>query len=205
MFLPSDFSVVFSSCSFQDGLAFMQQVCEKPPYARVGGTTCFSPVLAAFWVLRSTSQPSCAIAAPFASKTASFCSLLKIAVSLQPEDAVTHVIAKRKKGYFFCFRLWEKSCRATSAPARVMLAPAWASRPRRRPSGSGVPSRATAARQRLEMQVPCRSAHRLFALEGRCAGTAAAKYEPGDGKSWLLARGGFEQSSPRDEGVSYKL
>lgn len=42
-------------------------------------------------------------------KTASFYSLLKIAISLKPEDTVTHFIVKRKNGYFFCFRLWEKS------------------------------------------------------------------------------------------------
>ena len=145
------------------------------------------------------------LAAPFSNKTASFYSLLKIAVSLKPEDAVTHVMAKRKKSYFFCFRLWEESCCAVPAPAGLMLAPAWASRSHRQPSGSGIPSFAAAARQLFEMQVPCSSACSLLALEGRCAATATTKNKPVGWQVAAFGSGGFGQSLPKDEGVSCKL
>lgn len=83
--------------------------------------------------------------APLSNKTASFYSLLKIVVSLKPEDTVTHVIAKRKKGYFFCFRLWEESHRAASAPAGLVLALAWVSQPCCQLGGSGIPPLAVVA------------------------------------------------------------
>lgn len=84
----------------------MRHVREKPPYTCISATTCFSPVLSASMDIQKDfpnqlCDPPHQLAAPFSNKTASFYILLKIVVSLKPEDAVTHVISKRKKGYFF--------------------------------------------------------------------------------------------------------
>lgn len=103
---------------------------------------------------------------------------------------MTHVIAKRKKGYFFCFRLWEESRRAASAPARFMLALAWVSRLRCQTGGPGIPSFAAAARQLLGMQVPCLRARGLLALEGKCPITATTKNKPVRWKVTAFGSGG---------------
>lgn len=113
--------------------------------------------------------------------------------------------AKRKKRYFFCFRLWEESRCAAPAPARLMLAPAWASQLHRQPRGCGIPSFAAAARQLFEMQVPCPGARGLLAPEERCTVTATAKNKPARWQVAAFGSGGFGQSSPKDEGISCKL
>lgn len=118
---------------------------------------------------------------------------------------MAHVTAKRKKGYFFCFRLWEESCHAAAALAGLVLAPAWASQPCCQLSGSGIPSFAAAARQLFEMQMPCPSAHSLLALEGRCVVTATTKNKPVRRQVTAFGSGGFGQGSSKAEGVSCKL
>lgn len=109
-------------------------VCKKPPCTRSSATTCFLAVFSEYidiqeCLLKQLFDQPHQLALPFSNKTASFYSLLKIAISLMPEDTVIHVVGKRKKGYFFCFRLWEESCCAIPVPAGLMLAPTWPESP----------------------------------------------------------------------------
>lgn len=125
-------------CQAQDELDFTCHMCKNPPCTHSSASTCFSPMFS-----ESTDIQKCFLkqlfdqphqpALPFSSKTASFYSLLKIAISLKPEDTVIHVVVKRKKGYFFCFGLWEESRCAIPVPAGLVLAPPWPSWPHRRP------------------------------------------------------------------------
>lgn len=114
-------------------------LCVKAPmHLCSSATTCFLPVFSEnldiqkYFIKQLFDQPH-QLAVPFSNKTASFYSLLKIAISLKPEDMVIHVVVKRKRGYFFCFSLWEESCCAVPVPAGLMLAPPWSSWPHHQP------------------------------------------------------------------------
>lgn len=112
----------------QDELDFMCHVYKKPPRNHRSATTYFFPMFSEYvdiqkYFLKQLFDQPHQLALPFSNKTASFYSLLKIAISLKPEDTVIHVVVERKKGYFFCFKLWEASCCAIPVPAGLMLVP----------------------------------------------------------------------------------
>lgn len=136
--LPSPAEAWPPWCQAQDELDFICLVCKNPPCTHSSASTCFLPMFSESvdiqkCLLKQLFDQPHQLALPFSSKTASFYSLLKIAISLKPEDTVIHVVVKRKKGYFFCFGLWEESYCAIPVPAGLLLAPPWPSWPHHQP------------------------------------------------------------------------